>query len=52
VFITAVPNTKLFACGEIVEDMGYERRRAEALVDFSAHHALVNAGERDIGARS
>ena len=32
----------------IVEDMCYERRRAEALVDWSAHHALVNAGEREI----
>jgi len=27
-----------------VEDMCYERRRAEACVDESAHHALVNAG--------
>jgi hypothetical protein len=25
-----------------------ERRRAEACVDKSAHHALVNAGEREI----
>jgi hypothetical protein len=25
--------------------MCYERRRAEACVDESAHHALVNAGE-------
>ena len=34
VFITAVPITKLFAWGEgIVEDMCYERRRAEALED-------------------
>ena len=34
----------------IVEDMCYERRRAEACVDLSAHHALtlVNAGEREI----
>ena len=32
----------------IVEDMCYERRRAEALVDWSAHHALVNAGQREI----
>jgi hypothetical protein len=31
----------------IVEDMCYERRRAEACVDLSAHHAQVNAGERD-----
>jgi len=31
-----------------VEDMCYERRRAEALVDQSVHHALVNAGEREI----
>jgi hypothetical protein len=32
----------------IVEDMYYERRRAEACVDYSAHHALDNAGEREI----
>ena len=32
----------------IVEDMCYERRRAEACVDESAHHALVNAGGREI----
>ena len=31
-----------------MEDMCYERRRAEACVDSSAHHALVNAGEREI----
>ena len=31
-----------------VEDMCYERRRAEACVDESAHHALVNAGGREI----
>jgi hypothetical protein len=31
-----------------VEDMYYERRRAEACVDESAHHALVNAGGREI----
>ncbi len=31
-----------------VEDMCYERRRAEACVDGSAHHALVNAGGREI----
>ena len=31
-----------------VEDMFYERRRAEACVDESAHHALVNAGGREI----
>jgi len=30
VFITAVPIIKLFAGREIVEDMCYERRRAEA----------------------
>ena len=30
-----------------MEDMCYERRRAEACVDESAQHALVNAGERD-----
>jgi hypothetical protein len=35
VFITAVPITKLFAWGGrgIVEDMCYERLRAEACVD-------------------
>ena len=32
--------------GRRVEDMCYERRRAEAYVDESAHHALVNAGGR------
>ena len=34
-FITAVPITKLFACGGggIVEDMCYDRRRAEACLD-------------------
>jgi hypothetical protein len=31
-----------------VEDMCYERRRAEACVDESVHHALVNAGGREI----
>ena len=31
-----------------VEDMCYERRRAEVCVDESAHHALVNAGGREI----
>jgi hypothetical protein len=31
----------------IVEDMCYEIRRAEACVDLSAHHTLVNAGKRD-----
>jgi hypothetical protein len=41
VFITAGPSTKLFACGGgILEDMCYKRRRAEACVDKSAHHAL------------
>jgi hypothetical protein len=35
VFISAVPITKLFACvgGETMEDMCYERLRAEACVD-------------------
>ena len=48
-FITAGPITKLFAWGGGgVEDMCYERRRAEACVDESAHHALVNAGGREI----
>ncbi len=32
----------------ILEDMCYERRRAEAFVEQSAHHALVNTGEREI----
>ena len=31
-----------------VEDKCYERRRAESCVDESAHHALVNAGNREI----
>ena len=50
VFITAGPITKLFAGGgrRRVEDMCYERRRAEACVDESAHHALENAGGREI----
>ena len=44
--LLAVPITKLFAIGGgKVEDMCYERRRA---VNQSAHHALVNAGEREI----
>ena len=48
-FITAGPITKLFAWGgRRVEDMCYERRRAEACVDESAHHTLVNAGGREI----
>jgi hypothetical protein len=34
--------------GRRVEDMCYERLRAEACVDESAHHALVNAGGREI----
>jgi hypothetical protein len=44
VFITAGPITKLFAGGgrRRVEDMGYDRRRAEACVDESAHHARSN----------
>ena len=47
-FITAGPITKLFAWGgRRVEDMCYERRRAEACVDESAHHALVTAGGRE-----
>ena len=61
VFITAVPCVcvcvlllqdllQSCACGgrRRVEDMCYERRRAEACVDESAHHALVNAGGREI----
>ena len=49
-FITAVPIKKCCSRGGsgIVEDMCYERRRAKACVDESAHHALVNAGEREI----
>jgi hypothetical protein len=53
-FITAVPITKLCASPggggpQIVDDMCYsEMRRAEACVDQSNHHALVNAGERDV----
>ena len=31
-----------------MEDMCYERRRDEACVDESAHHALANAGGREI----
>ena len=31
-----------------MEDMYYERRRAEVCVDESAHHALANAGGREI----
>jgi len=31
-----------------VEVMCYERRRDEACVDQSAHHAQVNAGKREI----
>ena len=41
-FITAGPITKLFAWGggqRRVEDMCYERRRAEACVDESAHQS-------------
>ena len=45
-FITVGPITKLFAWGgRIVEDMCYEIRRAEACVDESADHTLVNAGD-------
>ena len=50
-FITAVPITKLFAGGVgggILEDMCYERLRAKAGVNQSAHRALMNAEERDI----
>jgi hypothetical protein len=31
-----------------LEDMCYDRLRAEAFVDESAHHTLVNAGEREL----
>jgi hypothetical protein len=52
VFITAVPITKLLACGGgIWEDMYYERRRAEACVDEAAHHELVSAVRREVHAR-
>ncbi len=49
-FITPGPITKLFTGGRRrrVEDMCYERRRAEDCVDESAHHALANAGGRKI----
>jgi hypothetical protein len=45
VFINAGPITKLFAGGgrRRVEDMCYDRRRAEACVDESAHHACVES---------
>jgi len=42
VFITAGPITKLFAGG------GGGRVLSEACVDESAHHALANAGGREI----
>jgi hypothetical protein len=50
VYYCSTYSTKLFACvgGGKVEGMCYERRRAEACVDWSAHHALVTAGEREI----
>jgi hypothetical protein len=52
VFIPLLLQYLLQSCSRgrrgIVEDMCYERRRAEARVDESAHHALVNAGEREI----
>jgi hypothetical protein len=35
--------------GGIWEDMCYERRRAEACVDWAVHHALVNAGDKLAG---
>ena len=53
-FITAGPITKLFewggeeSGGHVLPPRRYERRRAEACVDESAHHALVNAGGREI----
>ena len=52
-FIASVPSTKLFTWGggETMEDMCYERLRAEACVvhvDLFDHHTLVNARERDI----
>jgi hypothetical protein len=48
-FITAGPIIKVCAGGGrgTVKDMCYEVRRAEACVDYFAHHALVNARERD-----
>jgi len=51
VFITAGPITKLFAGGgggEWRTCAKLERRRGEACVDESAHHALANAGGREI----
>ena len=42
-FITAGPITKVFEWGgRRVEDMCYERRRAEACVDESAHHVVFS----------
>ena len=36
------------SAGKMTEEvMCYEIRRAEACVDLSDHHTLVNAGERD-----
>ena len=53
VFITAVPITKLFAWGgggrwRPCATRDDEQRPVWMSVDYSAHHALVNAGERDI----
>jgi hypothetical protein len=58
VFITAVPVCVYYCrtyykavCVGVrgtVKDQCYEVRRAEACVDWCAHHALVNARERDI----
>jgi hypothetical protein len=47
VFITAGQSCVRSGRGT-VKDMCYEVRRAEACVDSSAHHVLVNARERDI----
>ena len=51
-FITAGPITKLFAGGGEEESgrhvLSSDRRQAEACVDESAHHALANAGGREI----
>ena len=53
VFITAGPLLTYYKAvrgggRRRVEDMCYERRRAEACVDESAHHTLANAGGREI----
>jgi hypothetical protein len=48
VFITAVPITKLFAWGEGDSGGHVLREQTTPLDAESAHHALANAGGRDI----